>query len=70
MLDYAAQDVSYLPLLYQAFDYIISNHNQEFITSTSMSEIFTESLKWNDYATINTEIKELSKGMIIKAFVK
>jgi predicted RNA-binding protein with RPS1 domain len=75
MLKYASQDVIYLPYLYQTFIYVCDNYNKgtnpdQIKISFDLSLVFTEAMKCNEYAQINTHVQKLKNGDIIQAFIK
>ena len=76
MIIYASQDVIYLPYLYNSFCYLFEqclakeNHNINTKRLLEASDVFTEAMKWNEYAQINQSIVKLNSGDIIQAFIK
>lgn len=75
MLKYASQDVIYLPYLYQTFIYVCDNYSKginadQIKISFDLSSVFTEAMKCNEYAQINTHVQKLKNGDIIQAFIK
>jgi ribonuclease D len=75
MLNYASQDVIYLPYMYQTFGYHCDNYrkglnSEQIKINFDLSDVFTEAMKCNDYAQINQHVQKLKNGDIIQAFIK
>jgi predicted RNA-binding protein with RPS1 domain len=73
MLDYASQDVIYLPVLYNAFCYIVEQYkknNGPGSIDFEIDYVFDEAMKCNEYAQINYDIQKLKCGDTIQAFIK
>lgn len=75
MLQYAAQDVIFLPKLYQSFCNDVEKLSQERRAAGKrvnfeISEVFSEAMKCNDYAEINNTIQSLQSNDRIQAFIK
>lgn len=80
LLEYAAQDVLYLPQVYECMrKYFLLPHNDQIINSitgevliktvTVSQKIMSDSSKFQEYPKINKGVK-LSVGLEIQAFVK
>ena len=83
MLEYAAQDVIFLPRVYEQMQpyffvpwverHCNSRGEMTFENTTVQAKIFTDTMKCLQYATINNEIKDitaLEAGREILAFIK
>ena len=72
MISYAAQDVCYLPTIYQVFWAKVTKLKSS-IEGDLINDVFKDSRKWNIYAYINMNCKNFMSwkiGQYLTAFLK